>query len=121
MSGSLPPGWYPAPGSSSALGWWDGIRWTGEVRDADDAGDAGTPAAALGASSAGAGVGTAAAAAGQALASGPSDAAEARATWRAPAVDAWQARTATEPPRRLGRWLGKGRRFGKARDSGNAP
>ena len=34
MSGSQPPGWYPAPGSPTVERWWDGIRWTGEVREA---------------------------------------------------------------------------------------
>ena len=34
MSGSQPPGWYPAPGSPAVEQWWDGIRWTGEVREA---------------------------------------------------------------------------------------
>src|ERR1700744_3297870 len=34
MPGSQPPGWYPAPGSPAVERWWDGTRWTGEVRDA---------------------------------------------------------------------------------------
>lgn len=38
MSGSQPPGWYPAPGSPTVERWWDGIRWTGEVREADPPG-----------------------------------------------------------------------------------
>ena len=37
MSGALPPGWYPAPGTTNVERWWDGIKWTGEVRDASDA------------------------------------------------------------------------------------
>jgi len=39
MSGSQPPGWYPAPGSPTVERWWDGIRWTGEVRKAGPSGD----------------------------------------------------------------------------------
>jgi Protein of unknown function (DUF2510) len=94
MSGSQPPGWYPAPGSPNTLQWWDGLRWTGEVRDADDKGDAeeaAGPAKATGAAS------------GQAAAGEP-------AAWRAPAVEAWQARTAPEPPRRFRRWPGRTKR-----------
>lgn len=99
MSGSQPPGWYPAPGSPNVLQWWDGIRWTGEVRDADEASGAEAPAA--GQASAGApgdapGV--------------PRDAPGVPAAWRTPAVEAWQARTAPEAPRRLGRWFGKAKR-----------
>jgi hypothetical protein len=45
--------------------WWDGIRWTGEVRDADDASGAEAPAA------------------GQASAGAPRDAPGAPAAWRA--------------------------------------
>jgi uncharacterized protein DUF2510 len=106
MSDSLPPGWYPAPDSANGLRWWDGIRWTGEVRDADAGGDAGAAAPGRG------GQGTPAA--GGAPAEGPEGATAAGAAWRAPAVAAWQARTAPEPRRRAGRWLGKGRRSGKA-------
>lgn len=102
MPDSLPPGWYPAPDSANGLRWWDGIRWTGEVREAD-----------AGASAPGdAGQGTPVP--GRAPAEGPEGAAAAEAAWRTPAVQAWQARTAPAPQRRVGRWLGKGRRSGKA-------
>jgi hypothetical protein len=149
MSGSLPPGWYPAPGSPTAQRWWDGIRWTGEVREADGAGEAEAPAIAFGASPAatgaavsesrpaesspaesslaesraaeswaagiavtgsrGAGSAGTGPAAGQAVPAAPEGAAEGRAAWRAPAVEAWEARTAPESPRRIARWLGKAR------------
>ncbi|MGH3299676.1 MAG: DUF2510 domain-containing protein [Trebonia sp.] len=93
MSGSQPPGWYPAAGSPNVLQWWDGIRWTGEVRDTDDTAEA---------EAADAPAKTTGAAAGQAPA-GES------AAWRAPAVEAWQARTTPEP-RQFRRWLGRAKR-----------
>jgi Protein of unknown function (DUF2510) len=104
MTGALPPGWYPTPGIPGVLQWWDGIRWTGEVRDADpgpDGGGGAVPAEAAGRANGGAGDERP----GQ-------DAAErdrAGAAWRAPAVEAWAAATSGPAPRRrgIGRWLGR--------------
>jgi uncharacterized protein DUF2510 len=112
MSGSLPPGWYPAPDSPNALRWWDGIKWTDEVRETDRAGDAGGDP---GGAAAARGDGTAAAGpgAGRPVAGGPpvgpEGAPESRADWRAPAVEAWETRGAGEQPRRR-RWFGRTRR-----------
>lgn len=90
MSDSLPPGWYPAPGSPPVLRWWDGIRWTGETRDADAGGDPGSATTAPGDT--------------------PEQAPGTRAAWLAPAVEAWETRAAGGPPKRPGRWLSRLRR-----------
>jgi hypothetical protein len=159
MSGSQPPGWYPAPGSPAVERWWDGIRWTGEVREAGQPGggqaltakfaDGPTaPTATPGSAPAGPGpAGPAAANSGtggwtiswpgtgpmparppkkakqakqskQAAAPGPEPVPEAQpeAGWRAPAVEAWEARTSPDSSRRS-RWRGKasGNASGKAK------
>jgi hypothetical protein len=89
MSGSQPPGWYPAPDSPSTMRWWDGLRWTGEVRETDGGGDAEAPAA-------------------EGEQGRAAQASSDGAAWRAPAVAAWQARTEPAAPRR--RWLGRAKR-----------
>jgi hypothetical protein len=142
MSGSQPPGWYPAPGSPTVERWWDGIRWTGEVRETDQPGAAPAltakfadgptaPAATQGASATGpvpadssataSGTGgwtiswpgtgpmparppkkaKQAKQAKQAAAPVPEPEAQPEAAWRAPAVEAWEARTSPESGRRF--------------------
>lgn len=126
MSVPLPPGWYPVPGSPTAERWWDGIRWTSEIRDAEQTADPNEVASPDGTGDArviAAGPPEAPVADGPAAAAGPQQAAPAspgkpgkpgkaattRATWRLPAVEAWESRTAGQPPprRRLPRWLGR--------------
>ena len=152
MSGSQPPGWYPAPGSPAVERWWDGIKWTGEVREAGQPGgthtqtanfdDAPTsPIAPPGSSAAGpVPTGPSATTSGtggwtvawpgtgpmparapkkakqakRASAPSPEPAPEAQpeAAWRAPAVEAWEARTSPESSRRSWR---RGRAAGEAK------
>ena len=108
MSGSQPPGWYPAPGSPTVERWWDGIRWTGEVREA---GPHGGKQALTAKFADGPTVPTAMPArapkkakkAKQASASIAEPAPEAQAqeaAWRAPAAGAWEARTNPESARK---------------------
>lgn len=123
MSVPLPPGWYPVPGSPTAERWWDGIRWTSEIRDAEQTADPNEVASPDGTGDArviAAGPPEAPVADGPAAATGSQQAAAAspgkpgqeattRATWRLPAVEAWESRTAGQQPprRRLPRWLGR--------------
>ena len=144
MSGSQPPGWYPAPGSPTVERWWDGIRWTGEVRETGQPGAAPAltakfadgptapaatqgPPTAQGPSATGPapaegtggwtiswpGTGPMPARppkkskqakqAKQAAAPVPEPEAQPEAAWRAPAVEAWEARTSPESARRFRR------------------
>jgi Protein of unknown function (DUF2510) len=108
MTSALPPGWYPAPGAANVLHWWDGIRWTGEVREADG-GPGAQPDPAVRESRADP-VGQARdGRPGREAGGEPGTAPGAAAAWRAPAVEAWRAATAeaTGRRRRLGRWLGR--------------
>lgn len=120
MSGSQPPGWYPAPGSPTVQRWWDGNRWTGEVREADNAGGANAPSASTSVSGwriswPGSGASPVQPAAKQAKQAkrakqapeaAPEPPAEAEAAWRAPAVEGWEARTDPERSRKLTRRRG---------------
>jgi hypothetical protein len=105
MSSSQPPGWYPAPGSPPLLRWWDGIRWTGETREADSSDQpasqqAGQPDAS----------GAPGAAPGNRADEPPAPGGPpAVSAWRAPAVEAWQAQAAPAEPGRRRRWLGRPR------------
>jgi hypothetical protein len=108
MSGAQPPGWYPAPGSPAVQRWWDGIRWTGEVREADQPAGADALTARFADSPT---VADLAALVPETAPEAKSQAeADAAAAWRAPAVAAWAAKTAPEQPRKLSRWLGRAKR-----------
>jgi hypothetical protein len=105
MSSSQPPGWYPAPDSPLVWRWWDGIRWTGETREADQAAQPEAGRRDAGRSPEG----------GPGVSPVPEPGAPpAVSAWRAPAVEAWQAQAQAQAapagPGRRRRWLGRPRR-----------
>ena len=99
MAGNLAPDWYPDPGDPSIMRWWDGARWSGETRSAAGAagGSADLPS---GGPAVGGEAGPApfggivipdAAVTPGATVTGESGTGDQHASWREPALQAWDA------------------------------